>query len=132
MKSPHHRLYRRLLKEFPLNLPVGITNIVTERGTHENPTRFDAIRRAPQKKLLDRVHRASAITRRRRRSQLAWHAAKIAGRLEEDRRRLTCEALGEDKSSKDFTSEDFDKVLAAFRAISQPDSLNAQIRAMNP
>jgi hypothetical protein len=61
-----------------------------------------------------------------------WHAAKIACHLEEeDRHHLTREALGEDKSSKDFANEDFDKVLAAFRAISQPDSLDAQLRALN-
>jgi hypothetical protein len=42
------------------------------------------------------------------------------------------EALGEDKSSKDLTNEDFDKVpRRPSRAISQPDSLNAQLRALN-
>ena len=60
-----------------------------------------------------------------------WQAAKIAGHLDdEDRHHLTREALGEDKSSKDFTNEDFDKVLAAFRRISRPTDLNAQLHAL--
>ena len=45
-----------------------------------------------------------------------------------DRHDLHVKALGLDKSSKDFTNEDFDRVLAEFRAISQPDNLAAQLR----
>ena len=45
-----------------------------------------------------------------------------------DRHGLHVKALGLDKSSKDFTNEDLDRVLAEFRAISQPDNLDAQLR----
>lgn len=59
-----------------------------------------------------------------------WSAAKKAGALADpDRYELHEEALGEHKSSKDFTNDDLDKVLAAFRAISKPTDLNAQIHA---
>jgi hypothetical protein len=47
---------------------------------------------------------------------------------ESDRHTLHIRALGQDKSSKDFTNEDLDKVLAEFRAISRPTSLNSQLR----
>jgi hypothetical protein len=58
-----------------------------------------------------------------------WNDAKKAGALKEsDRHALHIKALGEDKSSKDFSNDDLDKVLAEFRAISKPDSLNDQIR----
>lgn len=58
-----------------------------------------------------------------------WAAAKRIARLEEsDRHVLHQQALGEPKSSKAFTNADFDKVLAAFRALSQPASLNGQLR----
>lgn len=40
-------------------------------------------------------------------------------------------ALGVDKSSKAFTNADLDKVLAAFRAITRPGDLTAQLRALD-
>ena len=45
-----------------------------------------------------------------------------------DRHDLHVKALGLDKSHLDFTNADFDRVLAEFRAISQPDNLAAQLR----
>ena len=45
-----------------------------------------------------------------------------------DRHALHVKALGLDKSHLDFTDQDFDRVLAEFRAISQPDNLVAQLR----
>jgi hypothetical protein len=58
-----------------------------------------------------------------------WSRAKKAGQLgDADRHLLHAQALGAEKSSKDFTNEDLDKVLASFRALSQPSSLNAQLR----
>lgn len=39
-------------------------------------------------------------------------------------------ALGEKKSSKDFTNADLDKVLAALQAIYAPGDLKAQLRAL--
>ena len=45
-----------------------------------------------------------------------------------DRHDLHVKALGQDKSHLDFTNDDFDLVLAEFRAISQPDNLAAQLR----
>ncbi len=45
-----------------------------------------------------------------------------------NRHTLHVKALGHDKSSKHFTNDDLDLVLAEFRAISQPDSLAAQLR----
>lgn len=50
-----------------------------------------------------------------------------AKRPEADRHALHTEALGCDKSHKDFTNEDFDKVLGVFRAASEPDNLDAQL-----
>jgi hypothetical protein len=41
---------------------------------------------------------------------------------------LHVKALGEDKSHLDLSNEDFDRVLAEFRSISQPDNLAAQLR----
>lgn len=51
-------------------------------------------------------------------------------KLEENTARhlVTMEALGIDKSHLEFTNADFDKVLGALRAISQPGNLNAQLR----
>ena len=46
---------------------------------------------------------------------------------EEDRHSLHTRVLGRDKSSLDFTNADFDKVLAAFRAESEPGNLDAQL-----
>jgi hypothetical protein len=59
-----------------------------------------------------------------------WSAAKKAGALtDQDRYALMEEALGlDDVSSKNLTNEQLDKVLAAFRAISRPSSLNTQLR----
>ena len=45
-----------------------------------------------------------------------------------DRHYLHVKALGQDKSHLDFTNDDFDQVLAEFRALSQPDNLDAQLR----
>jgi len=44
------------------------------------------------------------------------------------RHELHIRALGRDKSSSSFTNADLDRVLAVFRAISQPANLNAQLR----
>jgi len=48
-----------------------------------------------------------------------------------DRHALHIEALGEDKSHKDFTNEEFDQVLSVFRAVSEPDNLDAQLRQLD-
>ena len=48
-----------------------------------------------------------------------------------DRHALHASALGEDKSHKDFSNAEFDKVLQEFRAISQPANLAAQLRQIN-
>jgi len=45
-----------------------------------------------------------------------------------DRHSIHVKALGQDKSHLDFSNEDFDQVLAEFRAISQPDNVTAQLR----
>lgn len=45
-----------------------------------------------------------------------------------DRHELHAKALGADKSHKDFTNPDFDKVLAEFRAWSQPGDIRAQMQ----
>jgi len=72
-----------------------------------------------------------------------WNAAKKAARqsgsdlTDSDRYTLMEEALADSPladrpspiSSKNLTNEDLDKVLAAFRAISRPASLNSQLRA---
>jgi uncharacterized protein YjiS (DUF1127 family) len=55
-------------------------------------------------------------------------ACKAAAVPVPDRHELHRRALGRDRSSKDFSNEEFDKVLAEFRAISQPASVNAQLR----
>lgn len=47
------------------------------------------------------------------------------------RHQITARALGVDKSSKDFTNADFDKVLGELRAIIEPDNLAAQLRQLN-
>jgi Tfp pilus assembly protein PilN len=44
-----------------------------------------------------------------------------------ERHSLHVKALGQDKSHLDFTNDDFDRVLAEFRALSQPDNLAAQL-----
>jgi hypothetical protein len=48
-----------------------------------------------------------------------------------DRHALHIEALGADKSHHAFTNTDFDKVLAAFRAVTRPADLDAQLRQIN-
>lgn len=48
-----------------------------------------------------------------------------------ERHNLHLKALGVRKSSKDFTNADLDKVLAVFRAITEPGNLNAQLRALD-
>lgn len=61
-----------------------------------------------------------------------WSAARKAGRLvEADRHRLHVEALGQDKSSLLLSNSEFDQMLAAFRAISQPTNLNAQLAQLD-
>jgi hypothetical protein len=47
------------------------------------------------------------------------------------RHALHKKALGQVKSSKDFTNADLDKVLGALRAISRPDDLGAQLRQLD-
>lgn len=47
------------------------------------------------------------------------------------RHALHLKAIGERKSSKDFTNADLDKVLAACRAITEPGNLTAQLRALD-
>ena len=47
-----------------------------------------------------------------------------------DRHQLHIEALGIEKSSKDFTNHDLDRVLAVFRTISRPASMTSQIRQL--
>jgi len=47
------------------------------------------------------------------------------------RHELHVRALGGRKSSKDFTNADLDKVIATFRAITQPCDFNAQMRQQN-
>jgi hypothetical protein len=48
-----------------------------------------------------------------------------------DRHALHVEALGFDKSSREFSNEEFDKVLAVFWAIIKPANLHAQVRQEN-
>ena len=57
----------------------------------------------------------------------AWAAAHRADPAA-DRHELTLRALGKTVSSKDLTNREFDRVLAAFAAVSNPDSVNAQMR----
>jgi hypothetical protein len=53
---------------------------------------------------------------------------KASGLDAPDRHELHVKALGVDKSHKDFTNSDFNKILGVFRAVSQPGNLNAQKR----
>ena len=55
-------------------------------------------------------------------------ACKLHGFPVPDRHSLHVKALGQDKSHLVFTNDDFDLVLAEFRALSQPDNLAAQLR----
>lgn len=45
-----------------------------------------------------------------------------------ERHELHVKALGKEKSSKDFSNGDFDRVLQVFRSFSRPDSVNAGLR----
>ena len=47
-----------------------------------------------------------------------------------DRHSLHVKALGHDKSHAAFSNADFDQVLAAFRAISDPANVEAQLRQL--
>lgn len=50
---------------------------------------------------------------------------------DEARHALHVKALGRDRSMKVLTNAEFDKVLGAFRSISQPDDLDAQLRQID-
>lgn len=50
---------------------------------------------------------------------------------DELRHELHTKALGQDKSSRQFTNADFDKVLGEFRVLSRPADLDAQLAQMN-
>jgi hypothetical protein len=64
-----------------------------------------------------------------------WGAAvrfcKANGLPAPDRHALHVAALGADKSHKGFSNDDFDKVLAAFRAVSRPADVGAQLRQLD-
>lgn len=71
-------------------------------------------------------------------NQLYWRewsavvkACKSHGWPVPDRHELHAQALGRDKSHLHFTNQDFDLVLAEFRAISQPANLQAQLHALD-
>jgi len=51
--------------------------------------------------------------------------------VEELRHTLHVKALGYDKSHKEFSNAEFDKILATFRAYTRPADLNAQIRQID-
>lgn len=57
-------------------------------------------------------------------------ACKAAAAPEPARHELHLRALGVEKSSKVFTNADFDRVLAEFRAISQPANVTGQVRQL--
>lgn len=48
-----------------------------------------------------------------------------------DRHALHLEALGYERSSKELSNTEFDKILGAMRAISEPWNINAQMRQMD-
>lgn len=60
-----------------------------------------------------------------------WYRSHGKGTSQADEMRHTihARALGREKSSKDFTNPDLDKVLAAFRAVHDGGNLEAQLRA---
>lgn len=69
--------------------------------------------------------------------QKAWYwrewsaavkAAKAAGLPPPDRHAITKQAIGREKSMLDLDNRELDLVIAAFRAISDPDNLDAQLR----
>lgn len=51
--------------------------------------------------------------------------------IEEARHDLHRKALGRDKSSKEFSNADLDKVIAAFRAVWDDSNLDAQLRQLD-
>ncbi len=57
-------------------------------------------------------------------------AGYTSAETDEWRHELHAAALGKDKSSKLFNNRDLDAVLGKFRAISQPDNFDEQIRLM--
>lgn len=59
-----------------------------------------------------------------------WNKARKAAPAT-DRHELHIKALGFDASHKEFTNGDLDKVLAEFRAVSEPWNVNAQMRQLN-
>jgi hypothetical protein len=59
----------------------------------------------------------------------AKRACAAAGHPEPDRHALYTQALGKDKSLTKFNNGDLDKVLAVFRALSQPANFDAQVDA---
>lgn len=63
-------------------------------------------------------------------TQLYWRewAAVRRANPEADRKALHLQALGVEKSSKDFDNRDLDAVLAVFRAISDPGNVGKQLR----
>jgi hypothetical protein len=61
---------------------------------------------------------------------LAVSACKAQGLPGPDRHALTKATLGRERSMLDLDNAQFDQVLAAFRALSSPDDLNAQTRAL--
>lgn len=64
-------------------------------------------------------------------TQLYWREWAAVRRMnpDADRKALHLQALGVEKSSKQFDNRDLDKVLAVFRGISDPGNLGAQLRA---
>ncbi len=62
----------------------------------------------------------------------AWsetHGVTTAAQLDARRHALHVKALGRDKSSKAFTTDDLDRVIAAFRAVWDGGNLDAQLDA---
>lgn len=62
-----------------------------------------------------------------------WYIAHGIDPKQADAKRhaLHKQALGHDKSSKEFTNPDLDKVLAAFQAVHDGGNLNAQLRQID-
>jgi hypothetical protein len=62
-------------------------------------------------------------------TQLYWREWAAVRRADPraDRLELTIRALGKARSSKEFTNAEFDRVLAAFRAVSRPADVDGQL-----
>lgn len=60
---------------------------------------------------------------------LVVHQGLLPSEADRERHAIHRAELGRDKSSSAFTNRDLDLVLAAFRALSRPDDLQAQIDA---